>query len=76
MTSEVLKPRPSAAPDHGHRAVAGTYRVPVAVAKATRRAERDEQREQTGYVPACDTISCCVCRKGRSEKAPWNRRDL
>jgi hypothetical protein len=72
---EALKLRPSAAPDHGRRTDAVKYRVSVEVAKATKRAERAAQREPNNYVPACDAIAWCVCRKGVREKAPWNRRN-
>lgn len=72
MPQEALKARPSASPDASVIAPV-SYRKSLEREKATRRFERQLQREPSRYVPACDDVACNVCRKGVNEKAPWNR---
>ncbi len=43
------------------------------VVAARARAAKKAGRENNGWIPACDDISCNACRKNKGEKAPWNQ---
>ena len=48
------------------------YKDKMSVIIAKAKAMKQAGIENTGWVPSCDDLSCKVCKKKKSEKAPWN----